>query len=689
MYSTTRVPRMNRASREGASERLLGEGIGDATQVKVVVPREYLNHDETPAHMSTRIHDILMCQVLQAGDPFVLRARVHQEDKTPVQCRVKYVYPYETGPSQVVPTTFLLVECEGVPPAAAGAGTREPKETLAVEKQGKKGGHDKYVDSLVELLTMPIKFRNILRDYPSVKLPTGVLLSGPPGAGKTWAVRQAIERCNGTPVSVGEEEHVRPTFKLFPVNGTDIFRELKNGSGSGEKKLREIFASAQAFGRRTSGRSSARAGRAPGGGMERFQESFPVIFIDEIDVLCPHRGKGSTNATRLVAQLLTLMDGVATKGPLGPRVYVFCATNRPNDIDEALRRPGRFDREVVFHPPTLGDKVSMMRYHCKSMSLEKGLVDRDFEGLRRVAQRCVGYNGADIAALCREAGLAAAAAAGSGVAKEHFQKALALVSPSATRGEHFLFFQKGASRTWDDIGGLETVKRQVRRAVEWPLQRKKELSRMGILAPKGILLHGPPGCAKTTIARTAAATSNASFITLSGGDMYSAYVGESERLIRTTFHQARQALPAIIFFDEIDTIVGKRSFGGGGGGGSDGVQTRILSTLLNEMDGIVGSNRLLVIAATNRVDMVDPALLRPGRFDVHIHVPLPNRTERGHIMRTFLRNVDVASVGLSNDGFHSNLVDYAKSDHCDGFSGAELKQLVHAKVTECMHHGLP
>ena len=146
---------------------------------------------------------------------------------------------------------------------------------------------------------------------------------------------------------------------------------------------------------------------------------------------------------------------------------------------------------------------------------------------------------------------------------------------------------------------------------------------MGILAPKGILLHGPPGCAKTTIARTAAATSNASFITLSGGDMYSAYVGESERLIRTTFHQARQALPAIIFFDEIDTIVGKRSFGGGGGGGSDGVQTRILSTLLNEMDGIVGSNRLLVIAATNRVDMVDPALLRPGRFDVHIHVPLP------------------------------------------------------------------
>ena len=577
------------------------------------------------------------------NDRFVLRSRSHQggDRQINVSCIVAGCYPQDTH-VRVVETTIVILQLysdsDGIVPSA---------------KQDHKTS---YIDDITKLLQIKIKFKSFVAKHPNIKLPTGVLLCGPPGVGKTWSVKQSVEKCNCLFQN-------RASFKLFLVDGAEIFN-LSRSSGEGEAKLRSIF-------------GNARAHAYSGNNFD----TVSIVFIDEIDVLCPHRGEGNSTSTRFVAQLLTLMDGVHENGINAGNLYVFGATNRPDDLDEALRRPGRFDREIRFKTPSLSEKVKALRYHCQKLKMPDVF---DFE---KIAKHAVGFTGADLSALCRQAALKAAVS-GSDIDEVHFTSEIKLITPSTTRGEHFYSAQK-LKLSWDNIGGLEDVKRQVRRAIEWPFSRADALARMGIEPPRGLIMHGPPGCAKTTIARTAAAVSNASFITLSGGDMYSAFVGESERLIRATFHKARQALPAIIFLDEIDAIVGKRDFGSGGEG-ADEVQTRILSTLLNEMDGISKSKQLLVIAATNRIDMVDPALLRPGRFDQHIHVPLPNSSERQSIMRALCRKINYNNRNTVNHADNAMLLDvealikYAGSDSCEEFSGADLKNLLNQSLMSTM-----
>ena len=609
-----------------------------AYQVNVSLPKEYLARGETTAHLSKRMHDILMYSVVTVGTTFHLLAREHQENRATVPCMVMKVNPGH-APAVIVPTTFVLVEEQAT------------EQKLAARKTYSDfGAGDKAVEALVKLLTMPKTYHLVLKSL-AVGLPTGVLLCGPPGVGKTRAVTEAVKHCNR--LAAGHQ------YKLFLVDGSEIFHANKmDGSGGAEMKIRSIFQAAEAFA--SQGDTII---------------CHAVIFIDEIDVLCPHRGENSVSSTRIVAQFLTLMDGMKHKSNLKEsteqqgQVFVIGATNRPNDIDEALRRPGRFDREIVFPPLTLVEKVAILTSQCAGMEVSDAL---DYNV---VAEQCVGYSGADIVALCRDAGLAAVSESAEVLALEHFQRAMVGISPSATRGE---FFHSIGGLSWDEIGGLKEVKNQVRRVIEWPLVHAPALKRMGIRPPRGLILYGPPGCAKTTIARTAAAVSKASFLTLSGGDMYSAFVGESERVIRTTFHQARQALPAIIFLDEIDAIVGKRNFGGTGSGGgeSDGAQSRILSTLLNEMDGIASGANLLVIAATNRIDMVDPALLRPGRFDKHVYIPLPDNAERGKIMEALLKKSKVVTEESAK------LIAHAQSEACAGMSGADLKHVVQKVAME-------
>ena len=656
----------------------------DCARVYVKVPHSYVNRQfENNKQIMKRIHDIILYKIFNVNDTFQLTPRSHQRDdninsSNDVICYVENAYP-QNVPIRIMDTTMILLshyndnKVEITSSSISNNNNNvNQNNTITISANNKQETYNtKYIDAITELLQIKIKFKSFLKEHKKIKLPTGVLLCGPPGVGKTWSVKKSIEKCNLL-------YNNKAFFKMFSIDGTDIFK-LSKSSGEGEAKLRSVFDMAQshAF-------------------SNNDYETVSIIFIDEIDVLCPHRGEGNSTSTRFVAQLLTLMDGVQSKknnsnnlsSSTTGSVYVFGATNRPDDIDEALRRPGRFDREISFKPPTLNEKVNILKYHCNKLKMSKMFNYND------IAKLAVGFTGADLSALCREAALKAVLSS-TAIEENHFVEALKSITPSMTRGEHFYSSLGKLKLSWDDIGGLDDVKQQVKRAIEWPFSHHNALKRMGIKPPKGLILYGPPGCAKTTIARIAASVSNASFITLSGGDMYSAFVGESERLIRMTFHRARQALPAIIFLDEIDAIVGKREFNAGGNnGGEDEVQTRILSTLLNEMDGISENNQLLIIAATNRIDMVDPALLRPGRFDQHIHIHLPNPSERGKIMKSLCRKMkfyegekdDIeedetdGKIKLNKE----DLVQFAISDACDGYSGADLKNFLHQKIMEEM-----
>ncbi|KAH6571849.1 hypothetical protein BASA62_003686 [Batrachochytrium salamandrivorans] len=480
-------------------------------------------------------------------------------------------------------------------------------------------GLDSVYRELMQLAVYPLRYTKTL-EAMHVRVPQAVLISGPPGVGKTSIVSAVARGCGA---------------RLFVINAADIFGGY---IGESEQRLRDRFSEARTY--------------------TLVDTEQPVIlFIDEIDVLAPRR-EGTNANTGVIAQLLTLMDGMADRG----RLFVIGATNRPNALDPALRRPGRFDREVVMDFPTESVRLDILTKLTRRMHLAENV------DLSVIAASTMGFVGADLAALCRDASLIAALSSsessplGSSVVTfEAIMSALAQCSgASVSRGSRV----NVAASSWDAVGGLEDVKRQLRQAVEWPIRHRDTFQRLGLRPCRGILMYGPPGCSKTTLAKAVASTAMASFFTINGASLYSAYLGDSERIVRSLFQRARSASPSVVFIDEIDTIVGKRSMGTSGS--SDAVQERILSSLLNEMDGIETAKDVLVLAATNRPDMIDEALLRPGRFDRIIYVPPPPDTaSRVEILRIYTRGMPL-----------DNTVDLAQvAERCDMYTGADIKGL--------------
>ncbi|KAF9201673.1 hypothetical protein BGZ49_008103 [Haplosporangium sp. Z 27] len=468
------------------------------------------------------------------------------------------------------------------------------------------------IKALLEVVSYPLLYPDLIARL-NIECPKGILLHGPPGVGKTLLVSTVAKICRAQMVS---------------IYGPEIFGPYV---GESEEKLRQKFDEAS--------RIALADPKRP-----------VMIFIDELDALTPHRSDSQAHESRVVAQLLTLMDGVVSRG----RVVVIAATNRPNSIDPALRRPGRFDREIRMDVPGENDRRKVIVSLIKEMP--HTLTDEELSMLARMTN---GFVGADLEALCRESALGAVhrnveSAASSGldltmalgstavsVTMADFKRAFSTNAPSLQRGYGVIV----EPVKWTDIGGLESVKIQLRQAVEWPVLYKDTFSRLGLKAPRGILLYGPPGCSKTTLVKAIATNSGSSFLSVNGAALYSSFVGDSEKTIRETFHQARLAAPSIIFFDEIDTIVGKRNFSSGGGGesGGDSVQERVLSTMLNEMDGVENAAGVLIVAATNRVDLIDKALLRPGRFDRVVYVPPPDVEARRQILDIYTRDIPLAN----------------------------------------------
>ncbi|KAF9586307.1 hypothetical protein BGW38_007192 [Lunasporangiospora selenospora] len=481
------------------------------------------------------------------------------------------------------------------------------------------------VHALLEVVSYPLLYPREIQKI-GIECPKGVLLHGPPGVGKTLVVSTVAKICRANMITIYGPEVVGPYV------------------GESEEKLRKRFEDA-----------------------ERMALLDPtqavIIFIDELDALTPHRADAQAHESRLVAQLLTLMDGVVSRG----RVVVIAATNRPNAIDPALRRPGRFDREVRIDVPDEGSRERIIQNLIKKVPHDLSTSD-----LKNLARMTNGFVGADLESLCRESALHAVYRASSQttisknldesvkVTLDDFRTAFSNNMPSLQRS----YGISVEPVHWSDIGGLEDVKKQMRQAVEWPILYKDTFARLGLGAPRGILLYGPPGCSKTTLVKAIATTSGASFLSVNGAALYSSYVGDSEKTIRETFHHARLSAPSIIFFDEIDTIVGKRSFSAGGdqgGGGGDSVQERVLSTMLNEMDGVENAANVLVVAATNRVDLIDKALLRPGRFDRIIYVPPPDLEARKQILKIYTKGIPL-DAGVNIDSIAKRTEMYTGAD---------------------------
>jgi transitional endoplasmic reticulum ATPase len=445
------------------------------------------------------------------------------------------------------------------------------------------GGLGKELQRIREMIELPLKYPAVF-DRLGVEPPKGVLLYGPPGTGKTLIARVVASETNAA---------------FFVINGPEILNKLY---GESESRLRSVFQEAQR--------------RAPS-----------IIFIDELDALAPKRSEANGELERrIVGQLLALMDGIASRG----QVLLIGATNQPNSLDPALRRPGRFDREISLRVPDLHGRMEILRIHSRDAALAG---DIDFA---RLAQLTPGYVGADLEALCREAAMIALRSVlphidyergyipyetlvNLNITMADFQAALREIEPSTTRE----VYVEVSDTSWDDIGGLTKAKALLTEGVEWPLRFPELYANAKIEPPRGVLLSGPPGSGKTLLARALANQCEASFISIKGPELLSKWVGESEKGIREVFRRAKQAAPCIVFFDEIDAIASRRGIE------IDGhALDRVIAQLLTEMDGIEGRTGVIVVAATNRTDLIDTALLRPGRFDLVVELDYPSESER-------------------------------------------------------------
>lgn len=523
----------------------------------------------------------------------------------------------ETDPEEyciVAPDTEIF--CEGEPIK------REDEEKLDEVGYDDVGGVRKQLAQIRELVELPLRHPQLFKTI-GVKPPKGILLYGPPGSGKTLIAR-----------AVANE-----TGAFFVIiNGPEIMSKL---AGESESNLRKVFVEAEK--------------NAPS-----------IIFIDEIDSIAPKREKTQGEVERrIVSQLLTLMDGLKSRA----HVIVMAATNRPNSIDPALRRFGRFDREIDIGVPDEIGRLEVMRIHTKNMKLD------DEVNLEAISRDTHGYVGADMAALCTEAALQcirekmdvidleddnidAEVLASMAVTQDHFKTALGMSNPSALRET----VVEVPNTTWEDIGGLEGVKRELQELIQYPVEHPEKFEKFGMAPSKGVLFYGPPGCGKTLLAKAIANECQANFISIKGPELLTMWFGESEANVREIFDKARGSAPCVLFFDELDSIAVQR---GGSAGDAGGAGDRVLNQLLTEMDGMNSKKTVFIIGATNRPDIIDGALLRPGRLDQLIYIPLPDEKSRHQIFKSVLRKSPIAPD-----------VDFetlTKFTH--GFSGADITEI--------------
>lgn len=482
------------------------------------------------------------------------------------------------------------------------------------------GGLSKQIELLKSTIELPLNNPTLFSDF-GISPPRGILLHGPPGTGKTMLLR-----CVANSIT---EAHV------LTINGPSIVSKYL---GETENAIRDIFNEAK-----------------------KFQPS--IIFMDEIDSIAPSRTSDDSGETesRVVAQLLTVMDGMGDNG----RIVVIGATNRPNSIDSALRRPGRFDQEVEIGIPDVEAREEILTKQFAKMNSEKCQITK--EEIASIASKTHGYVGADLTALCRESVMKAInrgltvgiSQTAIKVTVDDVYHALPEIRPSAMR-EIFLEMPKVH---WSDIGGQEELKRKLIEVVQLPLEASDSFKNLGVSSPKGVLLYGPPGCSKTLTAKALATESGLNFLAVKGPEIFNKYVGESERAIREIFRKARAASPSIIFFDEIDAIAGDRD-----GDSSTTAALNVLTSLLNEIDGVEELKGVVIVGATNKPTEIDPALLRPGRLDRHIYVAPPDYDARLQILQKCSRKFNLQSGDES--------VDLQKlAELTDGCSGAEVTLL--------------
>jgi len=502
------------------------------------------------------------------------------------------------------------------------------------------GGLTDEIKKVREMIELPMRHPEIFEKL-GVEAPKGVLLYGVPGTGKTLLAKAVANESNAHFIS---------------ISGPEIMSKFY---GESEARLREIFKEAR-------------------------ERSPSIIFIDEIDSIAPKREEVTGEVERrVVSQMLALMDGLEGRG----KVIVIAATNRPNALDPALRRPGRFDREIEIRIPDKKGRLEILMIHTRNMPLTEDV------SLEKIAAISHGYVGADLEYLCKEAAMKCLRRLLPDinladekippetleklvVNEEDYQFALREVTPAGMRE---VYIEKPDIR-WNEVGGLESVKRELQEAVEWPMKYPTLYSKLGYRMPRGILLHGPSGTGKTLLAKAVATESEANFISIKGPELLSKWVGESERGIREIFRRARQASPCIIFFDEIDSIAPVR-------GMSESVVTeKVVSQLLTELDGIESLHEVVVIAATNRADMIDRAMIRPGRFDKIVLVPMPDKEGRIKILEISSSGIPIDKEMGTANGINPDFVDLEKiAESAEGLSGADVAAIANTAASLVIH----
>ena len=605
---------------DGYTRNKLDVGIGDTIEVRKVESRDAKSITLAPTEplriigAEQYLAETLNGQLMTKGDIIPISVMGQRIDLVVISTD-------PSGPIIINDATKVTVSEDS---AKAVQATQEGKVPSITYED--IGGIRNEIARVREMIELPLRHPELFKRL-GVEAPKGVLLHGPPGTGKTLLARAVANETNAN---------------FYSIGGPEIMSKYY---GESEEKLRNVF--------------------------EQAEKNAPsIIFIDEIDSIAPKREEVSGEVERrIVAQLLSLMDGLKTRG----KVVVIGATNRVNAIDPALRRPGRFDRELEIGVPDREGRLEILQIHTRGMPLAEDV------NLEKLADISHGFVGADLQSLSKEAGmrslrriLPSIDLSSESIPSDTLRKIIVTMNdfmdvikemePSAMRE----VFVEVPDISWDDIGGLESIKQEMQEAVEWPLKYQEIFTFADAMPPKGILLYGPPGTGKTLMAKAAANESEANFISIKGPELLSKWVGESEKGVREIFRKARQAAPCIIFFDEIDAIAPKR----GGDFGDSHVTERLISQLLTELDGLEILTNVVVIGATNRPDIVDAALLRPGRFDRLLYVPPPDRESRIQILKIHLKKKPLdKSVDIER-----------LADQTDGYTGADIASLSSAAV---------